>query len=79
MFITAFLQLLEPCSEVKSPYCQLSISWDLVRLESLQFRVSYFAHNPYYLSLREKCPYLVFFWPAFFRIRTDYGKMQFFI
>ena len=25
------------------------------------------------LQLREKCPYLEFFMPAFFRIRTEYG------
>ena len=28
------------------------------------------------LQLREKCPYLEFFRPAFFRIRTEYGQKR---
>ena len=28
------------------------------------------------LTLREKCPYLKFFWSAFSRIRTEYGKTR---
>ena len=31
----------------------------------------------HYLSLREKCPYLVFFWSVFSRIRTKYGDILF--
>ena len=27
-------------------------------------------------SLREKCPYSEFFWPAFSRIRTEYEKIR---
>ena len=27
------------------------------------------------ISLREKCPYLEFFWPVFSRIRTEYGEI----
>ena len=26
-------------------------------------------------ALREKCPYSELFWPAFFRIRTEYGEI----
>ena len=27
-------------------------------------------------SLRENCPYLELFWPAFSRVRTEYGEIQ---
>ena len=29
-----------------------------------------------WLTLREKCPYLKFFWSLFSRIRTEYGEIQ---
>ena len=28
------------------------------------------------LKLREKCPYLEFFWPVFSCIRTEYGEIR---
>ena len=28
-----------------------------------------------YVTLRKKCPYSDFFWPLFFRIRTEYGDL----
>ena len=28
-------------------------------------------------SLRENCPYLELFWPAFSRVRTEYGEIQY--
>ena len=49
-------------------------SWDR-HINTWRLRVLLSLLSPLWHSLREKCPWLEFFWSVFVRIRTKYGEI----
>ena len=81
LFCFAFFLIFSPFSRGPGR----SFSGRMVKIGKRQIKSlfsSYYSGFPLWwnfsrkLTLREKCPYLKFFWPAFSRIRTEYGKTR---